>query len=483
MKKALLFLLLAALCLPMLCGCDMSIESANAPASPDTAGEIALAGDTARSKAGGVRIDGGTVTISAPGSYSVSGTLDNGQIIIDTGEDAGKVNLILNGADITCLTGPALWVRQAKKLDLVIADGSENSLTSGRPEDLEHFDPASSGGAVYAEDDLDIECDGKGRLDIFGYLNSGIVCKDDLEIKCGEAALNILCAYNGVKGSESVTVSGGVITVDAGHDGIKASSADKDGKGFVSVSGGVLDVKAAGDGISAETALNISGGVIGVVTSGDPDTASCKALKAKTSMNVTGGVITLNSADHAVHSAGGLAVSGGVFEIVSAGKGFAAHGDILLRGGDFVLNTADDGVETDGSVAVSGGTLTIVSGADGVKAGAKNSGVGGIALDGGNILITACGDSFDAQSELTVRGATVLALGSSKRLKGFSESSTQGFVQYEIGGGAGSTVTAEQSSLEAKYPYNLILYSAPTLTRGSELSLLSGGTDVTVTVQ
>ena len=220
MKKTLVIILLAALTALLLGGCDMSIQNANTPAKPEGSGVIELTGDRAETKAGGVSVSGSTVTIAAAGSYSVRGTLTDGQIIVDTGEDAGKVSLILDGADVTNLSGPAIWVKQAKKLDLVIADGSVNSLTSGVESDMAKCDENSSGGAVYAEDDLDVECDGSGTLNVFGYINSGIVCKDDIDIKCGEAEVNITAANNGIKGSESVTVSGGILTVNAGHDGI-----------------------------------------------------------------------------------------------------------------------------------------------------------------------------------------------------------------------------------------------------------------------
>ena len=228
--------------------------------------------------------------------------------------------------------------------------------------------------------------------------------------------------------------------------------------------------------------LTVSGGVISVKTEGDPDAASCKALKAKTGLTVSGGVLTLDSADHAVHSAAGIAVSGGSFEIKSAGKGFAAHGGVSFTGGAFTLHTADDAVETKGNIDFSGGAFSIVSGADGVKAGEKNSGVGSINIDGGAILISTCGDSFDAQGEFVVRGGNVLALGSSKRVKGFSADSTQGFVQCEISGGPGSTVRAGDDSLEAEYAYNLVLYSAPELVSGGECAVTASGRTETVTV-
>ena len=56
------------------------------------------------------------VNITAPGTYRISGKLDQGQIRIDLGEDAEKdpdavVNLILDGAEISCTVAPAIVFR------------------------------------------------------------------------------------------------------------------------------------------------------------------------------------------------------------------------------------------------------------------------------------------------------------------------------------------------------------------------------------
>lgn len=479
MRKILSLIIAAVLCIMLLGGCDMSIESANTQPSLDAAGRIELLGNTAETKAGGVSFSGNVITVSSAGSYSVCGELGDGQIIIDTGEDAGKVSLILDNARITNPNGPALWVKQAKKLDLVIAPNSENTLISGTEGMV--FDPNASGGAIYAEDDLDIEGEDKGKLSIFGHINSGIVCKDDVDIKCGNCEINIFAANNGIKGSESITVSGGVITIDAGHDGMKSSSADKPGKGFVSVTGGIIDIRAHGDGIAAETELNISGGVITAVTEGDPNAASCKGIKAKTGVNIIGGVLVLNSADHAVHSAAGLKVSGGSFEIVSADKGFAAHGDIDLDGGAFTLNTADDGIETTGNISFTGGAYDITAGGDGIKSG--ESGVGNTVIDGGAISVSAGKDAFDVQGELVINHGYVLALGSSKLVKSFSDESEQGFAYAQIEGPAGSTVKVNNNSIEASFPYNLVLYSSSELVKGGECEISCGTKTVSVEVQ
>lgn len=469
MKRFLTLIPLVVLC-ALLCACGTAATDAAV---------IELNGTGAVSSAGGISISGGTVTISAAGTYTVSGELSDGQIIVDTGEEALKVTLILDNASVTDPDGPALWLKQAKKLNLVIADGSVNTLISGTAGAA--LAPDASGAAIYAEDDLDIEGDGHGVLNVYGYINSGILCKDDLDIKCGDCELNVYALNNGIRGSESVSVSGGTVTVEAGHDGIKATSAKKEGKGFVSVSGGVLSLRAGGDGIAAETELTVSGGVIDVLTSGDPGDGSSKALKAKTGIDISGGAITVESADHAIHSASGLSISGGTLDVKSGRKAVAAHGDIAISGGELTLSAGSDGIETPCSIGISGGSLRVSAHGDGIKSG--ENGMGTITVSGGGVLITAGSDSFDAAGGLTVSGGSILALGKSKRLKGFAPESTQGYAEAEISGAAGTAVNAPGATLEAEYAYNLVLFSSPSLEKGGACEIISGTKALTVEVK
>lgn len=58
------------------------------------------------------------ITITEPGTYRVSGSISAGQISVDLGEESREdetavVNLILDGADITCSVAPAIVVYHA----------------------------------------------------------------------------------------------------------------------------------------------------------------------------------------------------------------------------------------------------------------------------------------------------------------------------------------------------------------------------------
>ncbi len=489
MKKILVYILLAAMTVSCLSACSDVVIGASNDGSTGAGGSeeaITLNGDSAKYAGGGVSIEGSIVTISAPGEYAVTGTLNDGRIIINTGEDPGDVTLTLAGVDITCLTDSAIYVAQAKNVDLILASGSTNIVTSGTEADMALVNDASSGAAIYAEDDLDIE--GEGSLEVRGYINNGITCKDDLDINGG--SISVIAANNGIRGSESVSVTGGVITVSAQNDGIKSTVADKAGKGFVEISGGDIAITAVGDGISAETSLNISGGSIAVDTTGDPTVISAKGIKANTDFAISGGTIVVNSTDHALKSSAGLSISGGSFNLNSSdGKGISANADLFISGGEFAVKSVDDGIESATAVTIDGGSFTIVAGNDGLKAGEKGTGfepkVGTVMINGGSLSISAYADPIDAKALLLVNGGTVLASGLSKSIKNFSSDSAQPFLACSLNGSSNENLSVKNSggselaSLVTAYGFNTVLFSAPELSSGSEYTVSSGSGSTT----
>ena len=489
MKKATVIILCLALCLGALAGCS-DIEIGPTPTPPpvsaaptaparDVIGsvqdngpkgaDITLVGSGARFTGGGVSVSGSTVTISSPGSYTVSGTLDDGCIVVNTGEVKGDVTLTLRGADITCLSGAAIHVIEAKNFDLVLDGGTENRLVSGSPDALP--DGKQNGAALFCEDDLDIL--GSGSLEIFGYLNNGVTCKDDLDIKDG--TISVTAVNNGIKGSESVEIYGGSVTVSAGNDGVKATSAKKEGKGFVSIEGGTLEITAVGDGVSAETALTVSGGEIRVTTTGGENEGSCKAMKAKTALTVSGGALTLESEDHALHSAGDMQLSGGTLSIVSrAGKGVSAHGSLEICGSELDVSSADDGIEAEQALTISDGSIRLLAGADGLKAGSKSgSGAGTLAISGGSVTLSAFGDPFDAKGGAVITGGAFCGVGSPKTPQGFSSASTQRSLMFAFSGAADTAAEIKAASgglvgtIESRCGYTCAIFSQPDLAPGS----------------
>ena len=259
--------------------CSSAFAAGNVSAGGN---HIELTGNGANFNCDGVSVEGSVVRISKAGSYVLSGTLENGRIIINTGLSQEKLNLTLDGVSITCLDDSAIYVEQAEKVRIYMTEGTENVITSGTEELLASFDDTRSGGAVYSEDDLDIK--GPGKLTVNGYINNGIHCKDDLDLDDG--TVEVFSANNGIRGSESIEIKAGKLTVICGNDGLKTTSS-KVGKGFVTISGGNVSLSCGGDGISAVTDVTISGGDTVIVSNKVP-------IKANGEFSQVGGTLVRN---------------------------------------------------------------------------------------------------------------------------------------------------------------------------------------------
>ena len=290
--------LLAALVLP-LTSCSSAEDQLASKAVP-----ITLEGPTATCEADGVHIDGGQITITAHGIYRISGTLADGQILVDCG-DSGEVWLILDGADITCSTGACIYVKQADLTHISLEKDSTNTLTDGVGYIFDEGDDEPDG-ALFARDDLVLQ--GEGTLIIDANFKNAIAAKDDLTISGG--VYDITSVGHGIKGKDTLTITGGVITVDAEGDGLKSTNAEGGTKGVVAISGGVVDVFAGDEGIQAISDITVSGGVVTVDSRNN-------GVRSGTALNVSGGELIINADDTPVdapveNKTGGILTIGGV---------------------------------------------------------------------------------------------------------------------------------------------------------------------------
>ena len=199
MQKLLTQAAAAALILSLLTGCagtaapaadnaadsadpaPLAVDAADLFSSRDLAGtwdssaavEIQLLGDTAACDGQGVAIDGSRITIAAEGIYRLSGTLNNGQVVVDAG-DASKVQLVLSGAQITSATSAALYALSADKVFLTLDAGTENALSNGGV--FTAVDENNIDSAIFAKTDL--TCNGSGSLTVTSPGGHGVVSKD-----------------------------------------------------------------------------------------------------------------------------------------------------------------------------------------------------------------------------------------------------------------------------------------------------------------
>ncbi len=230
-------------------------------------------------------VDGSTLTISEPGTFELSGKLNDGQVIVNL-EDGGTAYLILNGVDMTCNSSSPIFIKNATKAvitlkgDNKIADGNKYEL-KGEDTDLE--------AAIYSKDDLIIN--GEGSLDVTGNYENGIVGKDELTIESGK--INVTAVNHGIKGKDNLIISGGEITVNAQNDGIKSTNDTNEKKGFVEINGGKLNITAVDDAISAVTKVTINGGEINIDVTNN-------AIKSIDTVDIQGGTVTITTKDDAI---------------------------------------------------------------------------------------------------------------------------------------------------------------------------------------
>lgn len=304
MKKLVVCLLLLSLSLG-LCACGSQDKGGGSELEQlcAKATTVALSDAGAEIRGPGARFENGVLTISTGGAYRLSGSLPDGQVVVDTGEEKQDVQLILDGVSLRCAGDAALHIRRAGDTDIYVTEGTENLLVSGTEGELV-ADPNASGAALYAEDDIDLH--GPGSLVVEGYLNNGIGCKNDIDILGGSCT--IIAVNNGLKGNESVEISGGSLSIQCGNDGIKTSNAEKADKGSIQIAGGSIVVQAGDQGLCAEKDIRITGGRLEVWAEADGLKAGTKSAPGK--VEISGGDSQIVSGNDAIDAAA-LTVSGG----------------------------------------------------------------------------------------------------------------------------------------------------------------------------
>ena len=228
---------------------------------------ITLNGDTAQCESDAVKISGSTVTVSDEGTYILSGTLDDGMVIVNA-ENTDKIQLVLDGATINSNTSAAIYIAQADKVVLTLAENSENTLSNGG--EFTAIDENNIDAAVFSKDDLTLN--GNGFLTVASPAGHGIVSKDDLVVTGGE--YTITSASQGLCGKESIRIADRSFRITAGKDGIHAENTDDASLGFVYLAAGTYDITAEGDGISASSNLQIDNGNFTVKTGGGSETVT-----------------------------------------------------------------------------------------------------------------------------------------------------------------------------------------------------------------
>lgn len=226
----------------------------------------------------GAAADGTTVTITAEGTYILSGSCSDGRIIVEL-KDRDKAQLVFNGLKLASGTNAPVWIKSADKVSITLAEGTVSTI-----EDTAEYADTNADGepnaCIFSKDDLTIN--GTGTLNVVGRVNNGITTKDDLKIMSG--TINVTAKNHGIRGNDSVTIRDGNITISCGNDGIKSSKQDKDEKGYIYIEGGTISIDAGDDCLQAPRDITVTGGSISVDAGG-------KTVNCDGTTNIADGVL------------------------------------------------------------------------------------------------------------------------------------------------------------------------------------------------
>lgn len=432
-----------------------------------TCATVSLADNASVSSSDAVRIAGNTVTVTDEGTYVLCGTLSSGSIVVEA-EATDKLQIVLSGVSVTASGTAALYIKEADKVFVTLAAGTENALSS-----VGSFiadGDTNVDGAVFSKSDLTFN--GTGALTVSAETAHGIVSKDDLKFTGG--AFTVKAASHAIAGKDCVCISDGSFLLTAGKDGIHAENAEDAALGYAFLGGGTYTITSEGDGISAAGALQIGGGMYHVVTGGGSengekqtsdgwggfpghgggmgrpwstgtaataeDSTSIKGIKSGGNLLIRGGTFTVDSADDAVHANASVTVEGGVFTIETGDDGFHADDTLTVMGGKITVTESYEGLEGL-HVLVTGGEISLVASDDGINAagGTDGSGTGGrggdafggrpgmgggmgggmssgsssgsIVISGGTLYVQASGDGIDANGSLRIEGGHTTVCG------------------------------------------------------------------------
>ena len=387
-----------------------------------------------------IEITNGTTRITCGGNYYFSGTRTEGQIQVES-NDLNNVYLYLQGLSLSNSGDAPIYVRNAEKVFIVLADNTTNTFIDGSDRTV-FYDGDTTKACIYAKDDLTIK--GNGTLNVTGKYNNGIHTSNDLRFK--DAPTIIINAKNhGVKGKGSVEFgdetpwTGSIEITSTEGDGIQSDEGEEETfnaeKGYIHITGGTFKITTAYDGIDAYNYILIDNSPVITIKTGQGATGSTnatysfKGLKTDSLLTINGGTIDINSQDDCIHSSGIININGGTMTLASADDAIHSDQTLNINEGNISVSKSYEGFEAY-VINLNGGTTSIVASDDGWNAaggdgsgtttggstsfpswgGGLSSSTGTLNIKGGYHFVKAGGDGLDSNGDFNISGGTTIVV-------------------------------------------------------------------------
>lgn len=396
-------------------------------------------------------------TVGANVKYSLSGTLD-GTLTVSS---SNLYQLYLDGVTIAASAGPALDLESSRKVFIVSAAGTTNTLTDSATRGM------TMKAALYGKGPMIFS--GSGTIGVTGSYKHAIFSNDYIRVRGGtlNVAVSAKDAIRSVNGfifdDGALTIKATGTTIDDESKGIKVEGSESTGtgKGFVVINGGYITVNSVGKAISAgwdidedatttDTAddpapyVEINNGVITITTTGTPyeyvsngTTVSCspEGIEGKSYLTINSGYLTINTTDDALNAGKGITINGGYI---------------------YAASSANDAIDSNGTLTITGGVIVAI----------------GAAVPEG---------AFDCdQNTFTITGGTFVGIGGATSTPTASACKQNAVI---LGSGTkGSTLALKASDGTIAFAfaipknYSTMLLSSPAITTGNTYTVYTGGT-------
>ena len=166
-----------------------------------------------------IALNGQNVTISEAGTYTLSGNISNGQLLIDVWEDQ-EVVLNLAWVNITNSNGSAIYIK-SWKATINLINWTNNILADW--ENYTNQEDNEPNATLFAKEDLKI--DWTWTLTVNANYNDWISSKDDLTINNWN--IIVKSADDWIRWKDSLTIENWTISVSANGDALKTDDETK----------------------------------------------------------------------------------------------------------------------------------------------------------------------------------------------------------------------------------------------------------------
>lgn len=395
-----------------------------------------------------ITLNNESIIITEAWEYTISGKIENWQIIVDVGEK-NNVKIILDNVNINNNSGSALYVKSGKAT-IELAWNSENILSDW--ENYSENSEDSPNATIYAVEDLIIT--GSGKLTVNWNYNDGIATKDDLTIENGE--IIVKSKDDGIRGKDSVTINNWNINITAGGDWIKSTH---ENKWQITINNWEITINAGSDGIEAYIMMTINNGNINIINS--------EEWLESEKIIINDGNINIKATDDGINVSSSSTSSSENPQTMNLGN-TTVNEDIKLtiNGGNIIVDADGDWLDANGSIEING-WKTIIYGP----------------TNNGNA-------SLDYDATMIVNGGEVIAFGTSGMTQNITSTSTQNAILINLTNNHNSNNKIIISDSEgniifewnSKKNFNSILFSSSDLLKNQNYNYSIGSENGNFTI-